>query len=377
MAYTGSGTSADPYLVGTIDDLASAMGQADTVYIKMTADLDWTGRSNIQCRTPNANSSRIYIDGDGTSWTNIALINCTMFFDTRSGVTSDTKVIKFSNLTIEAMWIWNNSTAVVNNISSEKTKNFFMCGPACSVMFTDCNVYLKMYYIIFSTNPGGQYMMGHCFSYKYSSGVSPHSENHDIMLRTNFVVDFYNIGRNGGLLLYTGWSSLSVDHYIRDSVIKISYYDENGWGTTGDQGNFNTTDNPGRAGWCYPIFGGEYDWSYNSATIVNSAVFLRYYAETNINSKVTVNFVQALNVVNSYFIFEAMGSIYLKPRFAQLKFNTYGFYDIDKAPTIVTQDNDYAYGSSQFAGLTTAQCKSRSSFEGPDAIIPFKLKQTT
>ena len=76
-------------------------------------------------------------------------------------------------------------------------------------------------------------------------------------------------------------------------------------------------------------------------------------------------------------MYECKGSVYLYPRLSTCAFETYVFYDADKAPDLYNAYPTWAGGSYQLAALTTAQCKSRLSFEGPDAIIPFKLKQTT
>ena len=129
----------------------------------------------------------------------------------------------------------------------------------------------------------------------------------------------------------------------------------------------------------YSLLGhpGGLDYSYKRTALVNSGVFVRYYADVNMNNKACINLVGSMSIVNSYIVYECMRGLYLRPRMGNVHFQTYGFYDITKAPDLYQHDNTYAYSSAQFAGLTTTQCKSRSSFEGAEAIIPFKLKQVT
>lgn len=382
MAYTGSGTQADPYLVGTIDDLASAMGQANTVYIKMTNDIDWTGRSKVSYTSLTNFSTEINIDGNGTSWTNIALINCTMFYDNRNNSDYDYKLVKFSNINIEATQIIDNIDQASSYIANDYYKNFFIAGANHSILFSDCNIRLKLYQAVFTVSSISYKAfcgLQICTNYENNSGqVDPVKQDLDLLVRTNLTIDVYCIGPYGGFILNIGRSISTRNHYIKDSIIKISYYDENGWGTTGDAGNFVAgSDNPGRAGWSMPIIRSIYDWTYNRPIIANTGIFIRYYANTNLNDKRSFSILGGFAIVNSYIVYECMGSVYIKPRISECKFNTYAFYDIDKAPTLVQNENSYALSSSQFVGLTTAQCKSRLSFEGPDAIIPFKLKQTT
>ena len=233
MAYTGSGTQADPYLVGTIDDLAAVITGSGPVYIKMLNDLDFTGRSSI---TESLSDFRayVYIDGNNTKWTNIALINCTLFKSNGAG--AEYELFTINNLDIEYLQVFNNST-VRNNLGDTS----WLDDKNPSLVLIDCIIHAKLYYLIFDS-PGtpGLIMGFRLGGQSIDGGVTK-----DVALRTNFTIDFYNIGTNGKFQLDAGYSSTSNDHYVRDCIIKISYYDENGWAKTsqGDDypGNFTNS----------------------------------------------------------------------------------------------------------------------------------------
>lgn len=371
MAYTGSGTQADPYLVGTIDDLAAVITGSGPVYIKMLNDLDFTGRSSIPTSMTNGRSL-VYIDGNNTKWTNIALINATLFKNPNN---IGYELFTINNLDIEYMQVYNNRNAVVSITGSTgHASAVWISNHNAGLVLTDCIIKAKLYYAVFAND---YFSMGMIFGSEPIQGVTQ-----DIILRCDIVVDFYYIGTNASLHLNCWSTSVSNDHYIRDSIIKISYYDENGWACRqGFWGNFcdqNDLDQISYSGHTpLPLIGNAEmnEYYYKGNTIVNSGIFVRYYADVNMNNKVTMSIIRYIEMINSYIVYECMKSVYLKPDIRKTKFSTYSFYDIDKAPTIFLHSNTYSYDSSQFRGLTTAQCKARSSFEGPDAIIPFKLKQ--
>ena len=213
----------------------------------MTADIDWTGRSKVQFRTPNANASRIYIDGDGTSWTNIALINAVLFWDTRIGSSSysDVRIVRFSNITIEATEIKNNVDSLYANALYS---GFFSQGRNLTYTFDNCTIFFKWYWMIFDLNSrNGDYSFYFGFG---NNGDVLWTTTTKVMNKTNLVIDFYNAGTFGSMHIDAGYSHGSYNHYIVDSIIKISYYDENGWAyCASEDGNFLSNITPRFATW--------------------------------------------------------------------------------------------------------------------------------
>lgn len=372
MAYSGSGTQADPFLVGTINDFVSVLTNESLtdIHIKMTADLDWTGRSAISFGNRNASfRSRLYIDGNGTSWTNITVINSKLFQYTGSAFSYIS--IFMSNFTsIEVLQIINNEVAW----NSNRPPGWFI-NVSNGFVLTDVNMYIKLYWIIFSLSGRAPEVVGIC--------IGPNNDlqdsTMDVMLRSNLVIDYYAIGTYGIFTIAGLNSDRSADRYIRDSIIKVSYYDENGWACDQQYSNFISNSDSITSNNYVPLLGlsTTNEYYYKGAILVNSGYFVRYYADVNMNDKVCCEILRYVEVVNSYIVYECMKGLYLRPRISKVRFSTYAFYDITKSPDMYCFLCDYSYGASQFAGLTTSQCKSRSSFEGPDAIIPFKLKQVT
>ena len=372
MAYTGSGTSADPFLVGTINDFVSVLTNENltNIYIKMTADLDWTGRTTISFGNSNASfRSIIHIDGNNTSWTNITVINKQLFDYTGSSFSYLN--IFMSNFTnIEVLQIINNESTWTNYNSPgwfiNKSNGFIL---------TDVTMHIKLYWIIFSLSSPAPYPVG--------IYIGPNNDltslTMDVMLRSNLVIDYYAIGTNGIFCIAALQSDKAADFYIRDSIIKVSYYDENGWACSEPNTNFINSRATMTSQDGLPLLGLSTinSWYYKGVILVNSGYFVRYYSDVNMNDKIACEIMRYMEVVNSYIVYECMRGLYLRPRIANTRFSTYAFYDITKAPDLYRFLCDYSYGESQFVGLTTTQCKSRSSFEGAEAIIPFKLKQVT
>lgn len=372
MAYTGSGTSADPFLVGTINDFVSVLTNENltNIYIKMTADLDWTGRSNISFGNSNADfRSKLYIDGNGTSWTNIVAINSKLFNYTGSAFSYLN--IFMSNFTnIEVLQAINNESAW----NSYYQPGWFI-NRSNGFTLTDVTMHIKLYWIVFSLSAPASHPVG--------IYIGPNNDlsslTMDVMLRSNLVIDYYAIGTNGIFCIGGLQSDKTADHYIRDSIIKVSYYDENGWACAEPNTNFISSRSAITSQYGLPLLGLSTlnDWYYKGVILVNSGYFVRYYSDVNMNDKIACEIMRYVEVVNSYIVYECMRGLYIRPRIAETRFSTYAFYDITKAPDMYCFLCDYSYSSAQFAGLTTTQCKSRSSFEGTEAIIPFKLKQVT
>lgn len=336
--------------VSTIGDFITACTQNDTI-VKVMADLDFTGKSAISC------GSNVIIDGDGHNFNNIALVNTCLFTHNNSSILW----VKNANINLSFIDTNHNTNSNVffkhSNTSGLNRNN---CG------YENCNIKAKIYLANFnrneSRNSSSTYVI---FPTCIGGGIK----------KCNFVIDMYYISAHDfvNIIHGSGGSGYST---MEDSIIKITLYDPNGWAEAGRSagswnyyyGNFLNVESTDGAVYLITTF----------AKLSNCGLFLRYKGDININNKVCVCFLGAISsVINSYFVYENTGNISIKPAIYYITFSTYAFYDKTKCDQWYKSSITYHYSSSQFMGLTTAQCKDRSTFEGPTAILPFKLKQTT
>lgn len=336
--------------VSTIADFITACAQDNTT-VKVTADLDFTGKSAISC------GSNVIIDGDGHNFNNIALVNAYLFTHNNSSM------LWIKNANINLSFIDTNHNIYSNvffkhsNTSGTYRNN---CG------YENCNIKAKIYLANFTRNTS-----------RDSSGtytIFPTTADAGIK-KCNFVIDIYYISAHDFVNVIQG-NGGNGNGIMEDSIIKITLYDPNGWAEAGRSagswsyyyGNFTNSETTNGAIYLICQF----------VKLSNCGLFLRYKGDVNINSKVCVCFLSSISsVVNSYFVYENTGNISIEPAIYNITFSTYAFYDKTKCDQWYKTSITYHYSSSQFMGLTTAQCKDRSTFEGPTAILPFKLKQTT
>lgn len=338
MAYTGTGTEADPYLVDNITDLVTCMGIGG--FIKLTADIDGTD-------SPTTNGNPIYInsftlDGDGHSLNNFALIKKTnaryLVFFSGTG-----KTITMKNLTFDISLIWNYK-------SSESNNGIIFANTNTGINYINCDIRYKAY---LSEKASLESEYGYSCSGTLMTGPYDNS-----FTNCNVICDIYLITATNNL------SGIINNSNFYDSIIKINIYDPMGWGKAAK----------------YPIFNaniGNNSAALPACTIDNCGVFVTYNAGIDmVSDRKYIYITTGCTVVNSYFVYENTGVVSLTPVINNTYFLTYAFYDMTKAPDLARNLCTYHFNSSQFMGLTTDQCKSRSTFEGPTAVLPFKLKQS-
>lgn len=336
--------------VNNITDFITACAQNDTT-VKVTADLDFTGKSKISC------GSNVIIDGGGNNFNNISLVNSYLFTH------SNSSILWVKNANINLSFIDTNHS-LYDNVFFRHSNTSGLDRNNCG--YENCNIKAKIYLANFSRNESRN------SSQTYA--IFPTCANGGIK-KCNFVIDIYYISAHDFVYALLG-SGGSGSATMEDSIIKITLYDPNGWAEAGRStgswsyhyGNFINSEST--SGAVYLV--------YQFAKFSNCGLFLRYKGDININNKACVCFLYVIqSVVNSYFVYENTGNISIKPSIVSMTFSTYAFYDKTKCNQWFMNDITYHYSSSQFMGLTTAQCTDRSTFEGPTAIFPFKLKQTT
>ena len=339
MAYTGTGTEADPYLVDNITDLITCMGIGG--FIKLTADIDGTNSPTTNGNSISVNS--FTLDGDGHSLNNFAWIK-TNNARTFCFFTSSYKTITMKNLTFNISLIW--------NYKSTESNNHIVFANGTYVNYINCDIKYKAYLSEKASLES---------EYRYScSGTLMTGSYDNSFTNCNVICDVYLITATNSL------SSIIYGSNFYDSIIKINIYDPMGWGKAAK----------------YPIFNvglGNNSGALSNCTIDNCGVFVTYNADVDMVSDRKYIYITGggmCTVVNSYFVYENTGVVSLTPVINYTYFLTYAFYDITKAPDLARSLCTYHFDSSQFMGLTTDQCKSRSTFEGPTAVLPFKLKQS-
>lgn len=363
MAYSGTGVELDPYVVDNITDFMTCINAQANVYVKLAADIDCTGKQSIPCK------QYFHLDGDGYALRNIAIIDDNSLFAVASGAEYQ-NCAYIENLTVDMMYIsiTNSSrqrptshsifTSISNNPQSTYSNRTF-------TQFKNCNINAKIYL----SNPG---TTNYRYNFIPSFGI----------YNCNIVVDVYYIMAHEYIVVIfapqAGSSTYNKDG-IKDSIVKITLYDPNGWALANTDPYNN---NP------YFNFIASNSTTSNGVALIqdeslnNSGIIVKLKEDINISQKDRLPIYGCTGsssyypVNNSYFVFENIGNVKtIKPVIRYCYFATYAFYDNELADNWTFYSLSYHYGSAQFAGLTTAQCKDRSTFEGPTAILPFKLKQ--
>ncbi len=334
--------------VSNITEFLAACADASCTKIELTADIDFTTVSSY----PINIASCTEIDGGGYSFNNIACINAMSIFNYQQ-----INMIQpiYKNLNFNMMYIFN--TSVNNTNFRDFYVDKFAYGNS-SASFLNCDIKFKVY--LANKRAVTDYNYPLIFN-----GFKIYE-----MISCNISYDIYLITASNDLAcLFT--SDPGYHGYgLKDSILKINIYDPMGWGRSIARVFYSDT----LAG----LFG-------SNVSINNCGVFVNYKSDIDMvkeDNRKTFRIGSAQSsysnvyTSNSYFIYENTGNVKLTPTFYGLYFLTYSFYDKDKA-TWSFFDCTYHLGTSQVMGLTTAQCKDRSTFEGPTAIFPFKLKQDT
>lgn len=330
--------------VSNITEFLAACADTSCTKIELTADIDFTTVSSY----PINIASCIEIDGGGHSFNNIACINADSIFNHPQR--SLTKVI-YKNLNFNMLYIFNTSSG--NN--SYFYVDYFSYGNS-SASFLNCDIKFKVYLANKTPVSSGSY-------YNYFYGFKIYE-----MINCNISYDVYLITASNDLRSLLTADTTWHGYGLKDSILKINIYDPMGWGRR-VSGVFGGSSVAG-------LFG-------NYVSINNCGIFVNYKSDVDMVKDDTKKYIRIgcpqssyynAYTSNSYFVYENTGNVKLTPTFYDLYFLTYSFYDKDKA-TWNFDSCSYHFGQSQVMGLTTAQCKSRSTFEGPTAIFPFKLKQ--
>ena len=331
--------------VSNITEFLAACADTSCTKIELTADIDFTTISSYPI---NIGSSCTEIDGGGHSFNNIACINANGIFKHLQ-----TSMIQFiyKNLNFNMMYVFNTSS---NSNSAFSVDNFSYGNSSAS--FLNCDIKFKVYLANKTPVNGSSY-------YNVFYGFKIYE-----MISCNISYDIYLITASNNLqCLFTADTS-NHGYGLKDSILKINIYDPMGWGR-----KVSTVFGGSSMGGIFGSF----------VSINNCGIFVNYKSDVDMIKDDTKKILRIGSqqssyynsyTSNSYFIYENTGNVKLTPTFYNLYFLTYSFYDKDKA-TWNFDSCSYHLGQSQVMGLTTTQCKSRSTFEGPTAILPFKLKQ--
>lgn len=348
MAYSGTGTKLDPYVVDNMTDFITCVNLASDIFVKLAADLDFTSQGQITI------NEKVVIDGDGHKFSNIFIADYNHQF-TCSG-----RFVAFKNLSIDILYVnkasyrsWGNETPVFCTLSAGNS----------GIILDNCDIKVRSY--LATPTSDNTVIYGYMFAIA-------------AIIKCNIIMDNYyitprgNVNCIGASNLYTNrWSEYNLEDYgyIEDSIIKITLYDPNGWSKASAFSESNNTD-------CWGIID-------CNGRISNSGLFLRHKIDFSMHTKTKIAFVRSAKVLNSYFVYENLGNLSLTPVIYGCYFMSYAFYDKTKAPNIIFDNCTYIYSSNQVKGLTTEQCKDRVTFEGDytvdppiEPIIPFRLKQS-
>lgn len=350
MAYTGTGTEADPYLVDNITDFCTCVNISTGAFVKLTADIDCTN-APITGTGEIIILGDVTIDGDGHSLNNLTKIVTNIdrnggysIFNIPNNNYQDSVAI-FKNININILYVFNNYADQNSHVYLFRAGYY-----RNNASFDNCDIKIKMY--LSNLQPSSSY-------FSTLSDIFFDTNNTKAILRNcNFLMDIYLITASNLI------NSIVAGNFY-DSIIKINIYDPMGWGKK-LTGIF--TKETGQYG---------YSGAIDGSTIDNCGVFITYNADIDmVTDNEYISIIARSTIVNSYFIYENVGNVSITPFIYSTYFLTYAFYDITKAPNLIKNRCTYHFDSSQFMGLTTNQCKTRSTFEGPTAVLPFKLKQS-
>lgn len=356
MAYSGTGTEADPYVVDNLADFKTCINNGSGKFVKLAADIDF-GTSSSNVKIPLAANTTI--DGDGHKLKNMGYVATSSssgpFFNGGSNC-------MFKNIELEMLFIESGTNSYSFNVFFYNNAFDYY-----KISFYNCNIKARIYLCNTTNN-------------SHSYGDTRTFINSNSIEKCNITIDIYYIMAHSDIKILDGDNQNTAN--LKDSVIKINMYDPNGWATNIGFGSYGASYSGN--------FGENYDSSDTSKqqdayqytprfllykfNVSNCAIFFNFKADINMNNKYFCACISYCNFTNSYFVFENSGNASVRPLLSASYFVTYAFYDNEKA-NWKFYNLTYHYGSSQLKGLTTAQCTSRSTFEGPDAIFPFKLKQ--
>lgn len=328
--------------VSNITEFLAACADTSCTKIVLTADIDFTTVSSYPI---NIGSSCTEIDGGEHSFNNIACINvhgaesaCIFKWKTTA-----TRTPTFKNIKFNMMYVFN----TLANQNSQFRISEGSVGNS-SINYINCDIKFKAY--LANKNP-----LVNNYPFRFYRVMPVYNA-----IECNIIFDIYLITASNVVDSVLCSDSFWHDKGFKDSIIKINIYDPLGWGRAAS----------------VPVL-------IYGTTLNNCGVFVTYTSDVDMVKQddrkyvIVGNYLYQgynMNISNSYFVYEDKGNVKLKPKISMSYFLTYSFYDKDKA-TWVFENCNYHLSSSQVMGLTTAQCKSRSTFEGPTAILPFKLKQ--
>ncbi|HOO68378.1 MAG TPA: hypothetical protein PLC53_03325, partial [Bacilli bacterium] len=132
MAYTGNGSIDNPFLVNNPDDFKYLLEsfKYDTIYIKLTSDINFDDSSNINYSLGDGPSIIVqgnkYIDGQGYSVYNLTRNNKTDATIKQNADFYDTTILEFRNIHFKNIFkIGNTTTNVPAGFTTANSSAFF------------------------------------------------------------------------------------------------------------------------------------------------------------------------------------------------------------------------------------------------------------